>query len=382
MKSWFRGAGFLAGTAFVLGMASAAHAADAKRGQFGKLDDGTMIETVTLTNDHGMSVTTMTLGASVQTLSVPDRDGKSDDIVLGYDSPAEYLADPQYFGATVGRFANRIDKGRFTLDGKQYQLEINDGPNTLHGGSQGFDKRVWTIDSVKSGPTASVTYRYKSVDGEGGYPGTLNVTATYSLGEDNALHISYRATTNAPTIVNISNHSYWNLGGATANTGSMDDLLTINASAFTPVSDTLIPTGEVRPVDGTPFDFRTPTRIGDRVRDGSSEQIRYGHGIDHNFVIDGEAGTMRRMARVEDPDSGRVLEIWGDGPALQFYSGNFLDGTMLGKGKHIYREGDALVFEPQLYPDAPNHPNFPSARLDPGDTYSNDIIFKFSTADE
>ncbi|WNO52339.1 aldose epimerase family protein [Stakelama saccharophila] len=369
-------------TAALATVAQPAVAADAVRAPFGKLADGTAIEKVTLTNDNGMSVTTMALGASVQSLSVPDRDGKRADVVLGYDTPAEYLADPQYFGATVGRFANRIDRGRFPLDGKQYQLEINDGPNSLHGGKQGFDKRVWEVASVESGPTASVTYRYVSADGEGGYPGTVTATATYSLGRDNALHVTYRATTDAPTIVNMSNHSYWNLAGATSDTGSMDDLLTIDASAFTPVSGTLIPTGEIRPVAGTPFDFRKPTRIGARVRDGSSEQLRYGHGYDHNFVIDGDAGTMRRMARVEDSGSGRVMEVWSAAPGLQFYSGNFLDGTTLGKGQHIYREGDALVFEPQLFPDAPNHPDFPSARLDPGETYTNSMIFKFSVADD
>jgi aldose 1-epimerase len=361
-----------------LTIAASAHAADAERAPFGKLDDGTVIEKVTLTNGNGMSVTTMTLGAAVQALAVPDREGKSADIVLGYDTPAEYLADPQYFGASVGRFANRIAKGRFVLDGKTYQLETNDGPNTLHGGTRGFDKRVWKILSVKSGPVASVTYGYVSPDGEGGYPGTATVTATYSLGDDNALHVGYSATTDKPTIVNLSNHSYWNLAGAKADTGSMDDLLTIAASAFTPVDSTLIPTGEIRSVEGTPFDFRKPTEIGERVRHGTDEQVRYGRGYDHNFVIDGKAGEMRRMARLEDPTSGRVLEIWSKAPGLQFYSGNFLNGTTLGKGKHIYREGDALVFEPQLFPDAPNHPNFPSARLNPGDTYTNTMIFKFS----
>ena len=380
MNIWTRRAALLAGTGMLLG-AACAHAADAKRGTFGKLDDGTVIESVTLTNDHGMSVTTMTLGAAVQAVSVPDRDGKSDDIVLGYDTPEEYVAHPQYFGATVGRFANRIAKGRFTLDGKSYQLDINDGPNSLHGGKKGFDKRVWTIDSVKSGPTASVTYRYVSPDGEGGYPGTVTSTATYALGEDNALHVSYRATTNAPTLVNMSNHTFWNLAGASALRTTMDDMLTLDASAFTPVDSSLIPTGEIRPVDGTPLDFRNATRVGERVRDGSNEQIRYGHGYDHNFVIDGDAGTMRRMARVEDPENGRVLEVWGDAPGMQFYSGNFLDATVPGKGKHLYRQGDALVFEPQLYPDAPNQPDFPSARLNPGQTYKNDIIFKISTAD-
>lgn len=371
-------AGLVFGVAMTA-MASSALAADAQRTSFGKLNDGTPIEKVTLTNDHGMSVSIMTLGAAVHTLKVPDRKGHIDDVVLGYDTPAEYLADPQYFGASVGRFANRIAKGKFTLDGKTYQLDVNDGPNSLHGGADGFDKRVWKIDSVKSGPIASVTMSYDSPDGQEGYPGDLHVTATYSLGKENTLKIVYKATTDKPTIVNISNHSYWNLSGAQATVGAMHDILTLNASHFTPIDSTLIPTGKIESVEGTPFDFRKPTRIGLRVRDGSSEQIRYAHGYDHNFVIDGQVGKVRQMARLEDPKSGRVLEIWSDAPGLQFYSGNFLDGTMLGKGQHLYREGDAVVFEPQLFPDAPNHPNFPSATLNPGQTYSNTIEFKFST---
>lgn len=361
---------------------SAAQAATATRAPFGTLADGSPIETVTLANDHGMAVTIMTLGASVQALKVPDRAGHSEDVVLGYDTAAEYLADPQYFGATVGRFANRIAKGRFSLDGKDYQLETNDGPNTLHGGTRGFDKRVWAIASVAPGPTASVTMTYHSADGEGGYPGAMDVTVTYSVGAQNTLRIEYSATTDKPTIVNLSNHSYWNLSGATADRGVMDDLLTIDASHYTPIDATLIPTGEIAPVEGTPLDFRTPTPIGTRVRDGSSAQLRYARGYDHNFVIDGTPGTLRRMARLKDTHSGRVLEIWSKAPGLQFYSGNFLDATMLGKGKHLYREGDAVVFEPQLFPDAPNHPNFPSARLDPGKTYSNMIEFKFSVTDK
>ena len=357
----------------------AAHAATATRSAFGALADGTPIEKVTLSNDHGMSVTIMTLGAAVQSLEVPDKAGKRADIILGYDNAAEYLADPQYFGATVGRFANRIAKGRFTLDGKTYQVDTNEGENTLHGGKRGFDKRVWTITSVKSGPTASVTLAYHSPDGEEGFPGDVDATATYSLGAADTLRLVYHATTDKPTIVNLSNHTYWNLSGATTDHGDMDDLLTIDAAAFTPIDQESIPTGDITPVAVTPFDFRTPTRIGTRVRDARSEQIRNARGYDHNFVIDGRPGTMRRMARLEDPRSGRVLEVWSRAPGLQFYSGNFLNGTTMGKGHHLYREGDAVVFEPQTFPDAPNHANFPSARLDPGQTYTNVIEFRLST---
>ncbi|TPG42520.1 galactose mutarotase [Sphingomonas koreensis] len=359
--------------------ALSAHAADASRSAFGQLADGTRIDQVTLTNDHGVSAAVMTLGAALQSLVAPDRDGKPDDIVLGYDTPAEYLADPQYFGASVGRFANRIAKGRFSLDGKTYQLETNDGPNTLHGGLKGFDKRVWTISEVKSGPVPSVTMTYHSADGEGGYPGAVVVSATYTLDNDDALTIRYQASTDKPTIVNISNHSYWALAGQHAPAGVMGELLTIDATAFTPIDETLIPTGEIRPVAGTPFDFRTPMTIGARVRDSRDDQIRFGRGYDHNFVIDGAAGTMRRAARLEDRTTGRVLEVWSKAPGLQFYSGNFLDAKTRGKGGRLYREGDAVVFEPQLFPDAPNHPDFASARLEPGQTYSNTIVFRFST---
>ena len=342
--------------------AATVQAADAERSPFGSLEDGTAIEKVTLTNDNGMSVTTMTLGATLQEVFVPDRDGKRENVVLGYDSPAEYVAHPGFFGATVGRFANRIANGRFPLDGKTYQLETT-GKHTLHGGKRGFDKRVWTIVSVKSGRVASVTYRYVSAAGEGGFPGTATVTATYSLGKDNALHIDYSATTDEPTIVNVTNHSYWSLSGSPANTSALGDLLTIDASAFTPVDETLIPTGEIRPVEGTPFDFRQVRRVDARIHEEDT-QLKYARGgYDHNFVIDGKAGEMRRMARVEEPTSGRIMEVWSKAPGLQFFSGR----------------GNALAFEPQLFPDAPNHPNFPSAQLDPGQTYHNAIIFKFST---
>ena len=357
-----------------------AQAADATRERFGALDDGTVIESVTLTNGHGISARIITLGAALQALIVPDREGHADDIVLGYDTPAEYLAKPQYFGATVGRYANRISHGRFTLDGRQYTLETNNGANHLHGGTRGFDKRVWTIQSVSGGPEGSVTLAYRSPDGEGGYPGTLTVTATYSLSETNELSITYRATTDRPTIVNVTNHSFFNLAGEHAATDALGALLTLHATAYTPVDEGLIPTGEMRPVAGTPFDFRTATTIGARVRDGRDAQMRIGRGYDHNFVVDGAPGTLRPVLRLEDPRSGRVMEMSATAPSVQFYSGNFLDGTVTGKQGRIYRQGDGLAFEPQVYPDSPNHPDFPSARLDPGQNYVNRMVLRFSTA--
>jgi aldose 1-epimerase len=320
----------------------------------------------------------ITLGARIQSLYTPDRTGKLADIVLGFDSPQQYFDDSNYFGATVGRFANRIGKGRFTLDGHAYQLSINDHGNSLHGGTRGFDKRVWKIDSIHSGGSASVLMSYVSPDGEEGYPGTMHVTATYTLTDSGELRIEYRATTDKPTIVNMSGHSYFNLASSPAHFSTMRDLLQINASHYTPVDDTLIPTGAIDPVAGTPLDFRKPTPIGLRIRDGNDTQIRYCHGYDMNFVLDGRPGTLRLAARVEDPRSGRVLEVYTTSPGVQFYSGNFLSGTFAGKHGIVYRQGDAVVLEPQDFPDAPNHSNFPSARLNPGATYHNEIVYRFS----
>lgn len=371
-------------TGFGVMMASATSpvlAAQASRAPFGKLENGTPVEIVTLANARGITAKIMTLGATLQSLLVPDRDGNSDDIVLGYDSAAEYLAHPQYFGATVGRYANRIAGGRFGLDGEEFSLETNDGPNHLHGGLMGFDKRIWTIESLSDGPEARVVLRYVSADGEGGYPGQLTVFAEYSLNEDNELRVDYRAVTTKPTIVNITNHSYFNLAGTRAPRDVMAHKLTLHADSYTPVDETLIPTGERRPVADTPFDFRAPMAIGGRIRDGRDRQIFIGRGYDHNFIVDGDAGSLRPAARLEDPGTGRVMELLVTAPGLQFYSGNFLDGTVVGKNGLVYRQGDGLCLEPQVFPDSPNHPDFPSARLDPGQGYVNTMVFSFSTID-
>jgi aldose 1-epimerase len=372
----------IVGLQIVSGTIQAAGAAEAKRTAFGALSDGRRVEAVELSNANGMSARILTLGATLQALSVRDAQGKSADVVLGYDTAAEYLAKPQFFGVTVGRYANRIAKGKFALEGKSYALAVNDGPNHLHGGSQGFDKRLWTIDSVQSGSPARVVLSYTSPDGEEGYPGTLKVTATYSLNDKNELAIDYAATTDKPTIVNITNHAYFNLAGEGSSAGILDHRLMLAADAFTPVDATLIPTGVKQPVAGTPFDFRKPTAIGARIRDGRDEQLRFGRGYDHNFVVNGAPGTLRPAARVEDPASGRVMELLTTAPGVQFYSGNFLDGTSVGKSGHIYRQGDALCLEPQVFPDSPNQPGFPSARLDPGKTYRNSILLRFSTSNQ
>jgi aldose 1-epimerase len=356
----------------------AAGAAQARRTSFGALADGTRIEAVDLTSRAGIRVRIITLGARIQSLYTPDKTGKLADIVLGFATAQQYFDDGNYFGATVGRFANRIGKGRFTLDGHAYQVSINDHGNSLHGGTRGFDKRVWKIASISSGHDASVVMSYVSPDGEEGYPGTMHVTATYTLTDSGDLRIDYRATTDKPTIVNLSGHSYFNLASSSADFSTMPDLLQINASRYTPVDDVLIPTGTIAPVAGTPFDFRKATPIGLRIRDGNDAQLRYCHGYDMNFVLDGRPGTLRLAARVEDPRSGRVLEVYTTAPGVQFYSGNFLTGTFAGKHGILYRQGDAVVLEPQDFPDAPNHPNFPSATLEPGATYHNVILYRFA----
>lgn len=360
---------------------NAAMAADVDRAGFGKLPDGQAVEAITLRNAQGVSATVITYGATLQSMILPDRAGKRADVALGYPTLDGYLVKSEYFGGTVGRFANRIAKGRFTLDGKSYQTPINNNGNSLHGGDRGFDKVLWRVTDVKRGERASVTLRYVSSDGDQGYPGTLTVDATYALSGSSELTIEYRATSDRPTVCNVTNHAYWNLAGEGAAAGAMNHRLTLAAQQYTPVTETLIPTGELRSVAGTVFDFRKPTAIGARVRDAKDVQIRYGRGYDHNFVVASDvAREPRFVARVEDPDSGRSFELWSNQPGVQFYSGNFLDGTVVGKSGHIYRQGDALVLEPQLFPDAPNQPKFLSARLAPGETYRNVIVYRFKTA--
>lgn len=361
--------------------ASPAVAGEAHKEAFGKLADGTPVEAVLLSNTHGMKVRVLAWGAALQELVVPGRKGATD-VILGYDDMTGYLKASNYFGATVGRYANRIAKGRFTLDGKVYELATNDGPNALHGGVRGFDKHLWTIDRVASGAkSASATLTYTSPDGEEGYPGTMKVTATFTLTETNELEVTYRATSDKPTIANITNHSYFNLGGVAAGHSATEALVTIPAAHYTPVDTTLIPTGEIRSVEGTPFDFRKPRRVSDRIRDGRDEQLRIGRGYDHNWVVSrAPVSGLQLMAKVEDPVSGRTMQIFSNQPGVQFYTGNFLDGTATGKGGVIYRQGDGLCFEPQVFPDTPNKPSFGSARLDPGQTYENRIVYRFSVA--
>jgi aldose 1-epimerase len=357
-------------------LGGAAHAAEARREAFGTLPDGRAVEAVVLSNGHGVSARVLAWGGILQSLTAPDRAGRTADVVAGYVDLAHYLAKPNYFGAAVGRYANRIGGARFALDGKTYQLAANNGPNSLHGGNEGFDKRLWTIEEVRSGPAARVVLSYTSPDGEEGFPGTLKVSLTYALDEKGTLSMEFRATTDKATVVNLTGHSYFNLSGE--GSGSIEHhVLTIPADSFTPADDALIPTGELRPVTGTPFDFRKPAAIGTRLRDGTDEQIRGGRGYDHNWVIArAPQAAVRLHARVVDPASGRSLEVWSNQPGLQAYTGNFLDGTIVGKSGRVYRQGDTLCLEPQLFPDTPNKPQFGSARLDPGQTYVHRIEYR------
>jgi aldose 1-epimerase len=363
----------IAGSAFIL-KASAKSNHEVKTQSFGE-HDGRPVNLYTLTNSHGLELRAMNYGGIIVSLRVPDRKGQLADIVLGHETFEGYTPNPPFLGAIVGRYANRIANGTFTLDGKKYTLPKNDGPNTLHGGTQGFDKRMWSGEPVKG--KSAVAFTYLSKDGEEGFPGNLKVKVTYTLNDDNELVIDYEATTDQPTVLNLSQHSYFNLAGE----GSGDILnqeMQLNASRFTPVDSNLIPTGELRPVKGTPLDFTTPTKIGARI-DDNYDQLVLAKGYDHNFVIDRKGDGLALAARAYDPSSGRVLEVSTTQPAVQFYTGNFLDGTVTGKQGHVYKRRNAFCLETQHYPDSPNHPDFPTTTLRPGETFHSQTVFKFST---
>lgn len=352
---------------------------DVTREQFGTTPEGQAVEQFTLRNNNGIEIRAITYGGIITHLMTPDRNGTMGDIVLGFDELAPYIAGTPYFGAIIGRYGNRIANGRFTLEGQTYQLAQNDGQNHLHGGVKGFDKVVWRGEPVTNEEGRGVVFTYTSPDGEEGYPGTLNVQVTYTLTDDNRLIVDYLATTDKPTHVNLTQHSYFNLAGA----GSGDILgheLMLNAGSFTPVNNTLIPTGEIRSVEGTPFDFRTPTAIGARINDESSEQIRFGLGYDHNWVLDRTGGGLQLAARVVEPTTGRTLEIHTEEPGIQFYAGNFLDGTITGKDGHVYGHRSGFCLETQHYPDTPNQPTFPSTVLRPGEEYRTRTVFTFGVA--
>jgi aldose 1-epimerase len=340
----------------------------------GRLPDGREVAEFRLTNDSGSEASILTLGATLRTCIVADALGIYDDVVLGFDTAEEYLRGSDYFGATIGRYANRIANGRFTLGGSVYQLAVNGPPNAEHGGEDGFHRRIWDIEGTDEADGAALHLCLVSPDGDQGYPGELTVHLTYTLTHENELWIEYKATTSAATILNLTNHTYWSLGGSA---DALHARLSVEADAYTPVDATLIPTGEIRPVAGTVFDFRTSQVIASRIRDGSDPQLMIGRGYDHNFVLRGEAGTLRMAARLEDPRSGRVVEVLTTEPGLQVYTGNFLSGAVLGKGGRLYRQGDGISLETQHFPDSPNQPQFPSTILEPGRAWSSTTVYRF-----
>jgi aldose 1-epimerase len=340
---------------------------------FGTLPGGESVSQFTLTNRKGMVVKILDFGGIITEIHVPDREGSFADVALGFDTLEPYLADSPYFGALIGRYGNRIRKGRFTLDGKEYVLPTNNGNNHLHGGDKGFDKVLWTA-SVDGG---SLTLRYRSADGEQGYPGNLDATVVYSLTDDNEIVVRFSAVTDRATPVNLTQHSYFNLHGA-GQGDILDHEISIDADRFVPIDAESIPMGELAPVTGTPFDFRQPRPIGERIGQ-PDKQLRHGQGYDHCFVLNRPAGdrSLRRAVRVCEPQSGRVLELVTQEPGVQFYSGNFLDGSLAGKGHTwIYRSGFCL--EPQHFPDSPNQPSFPNTILRPGEVYETESRFRFS----
>ncbi len=350
-----------------------------KKEPFGSVG-GKAVDIYTLTNSNGMEVKILTYGGIIQSVKVPDRRKHFENVTLGFDNLTDYVERSPYFGCITGRYANRIALGKFTLDGVTYQLPINNDPNSLHGGTVGFDKHVWAATVIKNRDGVGLKLTFTSPDGDQGYPGTLKAEVVYLLTDRNQIQMDYRATTNKATVVNLTNHAYWNLEGE--GSGSIEDhVLKLNASHYTPVDPTLIPTGAIDPVAGTPMDFTRSTAIGDRIRDGF-EQLVIGRGYDHNWVLDRRSPTdtsMIRAARVLEPDSGRVLEIFTTEPGIQFYSGNFLDGTLVGTSGRMYRQGDGFALETQHYPDSPNKPNFPSTVLRPGQVYKTSTIYQFST---
>jgi len=344
---------------------------------FGKTADGQSVDIYTLTNRHGMKARITNYGGIVVSLSAPDRDGKYADVVLGYNDLDSYLKPPfPYFGALIGRYGNRIAKGRFTLDGVEYKLAVNNGENSLHGGIKGFDKVVWTGSEVRSAAGPALALKYLSKDGEEGYPGNLTVNVVYTLTNNDELKIDYHATTDKDTVLNLTHHGYFNLAGE-GNGDILNHRLVLKASRFLPTDAGAIPTGELRNVAGTPFDFLKMMAIGARINQ-DDEQIKIGNGYDHTWVIDGLMGKLRQAATVFEPTTGRVMEVWTTEPGVQFYTGNYLDGTAIGKSGKPYQRRNGFCLETQHYPDSPNHPKFPTTTLKKGQTFNSTTLYRFS----
>ncbi|TPG82844.1 aldose epimerase family protein [Pseudomonas mandelii] len=347
---------------------------------FGKTNDGTPVEQYILRNSHGLTATVITYGGILQSLKVPDKNGMLDDVVLGFDNVQGYQSGTAYFGATIGRFGNRLANGAFELDGKRYQVPLNDGSNSLHGGPQGFDKDVWKAQPSNGKDSVGVTLTYLSADGEMGFPGNLKTEVTYSLNEQNELRIDYKASTDKATVLNLTNHSYFNLAGA-GNGDVLKQFATLHASHYTPVTGKLIPTGELAPVAGTPMDFTQPTAIGKNIK-ADHPQLKFAEpkqgGFDFNWVLNAMGDVGQLAAEVSDPQSGRRLQLYTTEPGVQFYTSNFLDGSVKGKAGKVYPHWGAFTLETQHYPDSPNQPTFPSTRLDPGKTYTQSTVMKFS----
>ena len=369
--------GIIGMAVFALGVANA-RAAGLTSASYGKLPDGRAVDIYTMQNDHGMTVKFLSLGGYITEIDVPDRHGHSDDVVLSHANLQGYDSNVGYFGAIVGRYANRIAKGTFTLNGTTYHLPINNGPNSLHGGTEGFNTQLWQVTprSVPDGVSAVLTYT--SPDGQDGYPGTLAVQVTYTLDQSNALRIDYQATTDKPTVINLTNHSYFNLDG-NGSGSALHQLMQINADSYTPADATQIPTGQIAPVAGTPMDFRTLHPIDAQIR-APFEQIILAHGYDHNWVLNKtQPGELSFAAKAYSPKTGRILEVYTTEPGVQVYTANYLQGNLLGSSHALYRQGDGYTFETQHFPDSPNHPNFPSTVLNPGQTFHSTTIFRFST---
>ncbi|GAN81890.1 aldose epimerase family protein [Acidocella aminolytica] len=358
--------------------ATAAMADSVTHAKFGTLSNGKTVDEYTMTNAHGMVVKFITLGGCITAIEVPDRNGKLGNVVLGYKTLAGYDVDNTFFGGIIGRYANRIAKGTFTLDGKTYHLPINNGVNSLHGGTSGFNLQMWKVETktVPDGVAAVLTYT--SPDGQDGYPGTMKVQVTYTLEDSNALKINYQATTDKPTVINMTSHDYFNLNG-NGSGSALGQLVEINADSYTPTDATQIPTGKIDPVAGTPMDFRTLRPIDSRIHD-DFKQLIMARGYDHNWVLNkSKPGEMSFAAEAYAPKTGRIMKVYTTEPGVQFYTGNYLNGTVVGSDGKIYRQGAGYTFETQHYPDSPNHPNFPSTVLNPGQTFNSTTIFKFST---